>query len=66
MHKSLVIGAITLALTAGTAFAASHSTLKFAPGEDAKFNWKSYEDFKAAHDLEGQTLSIFGPWRGED
>ena len=23
--------------------------LKFQPGQDSKFNWKSYDDFKAAH-----------------
>ena len=41
--------------------------LKFPIGEDAKFNWQSLADFKAAHgDLSGQTLTIFGPWRGED
>lgn len=41
--------------------------LKFPPGQDQRFNWKSYEDFKAAHaDLKGQSLTIFGPWRGED
>ncbi|GAK70194.1 alpha-glucoside ABC transporter substrate-binding protein AglE [Agrobacterium rubi TR3 = NBRC 13261] len=48
----------------GAAFAAE---LKFKPGEDAKFNWKSYEDYKAANaSLKGETLTIFGPWRGED
>ncbi|WP_284777026.1 ABC transporter substrate-binding protein [Agrobacterium sp. lyk4-40-TYG-31] len=48
----------------GAAFAAE---LKFKPGEDAKFNWKSYEDFKTANaSLKGETLTIFGPWRGED
>ncbi len=53
-----------LVATAGSAIAAD---LKFEPGKDAKFNWKSYEDFKSAHgDLKGQTLTIFGPWRGED
>ena len=53
-----------LALTAGSAAA---QDLKFPIGEDAKFNWQSLEDFKAAHgDLAGQTLTIFGPWRGED
>lgn len=59
-----------LATTAAMAIfvnAAGAADLKFAPGEDAKFNWKSYEDFKTAHaDLKGQTLTIFGPWRGED
>ena len=51
----------------GTAGSAAAQDLKFPIGEDAKFNWKSLEDFKAAHsDLSGQTLTIFGPWRGED
>jgi alpha-glucoside transport system substrate-binding protein len=39
--------------------------LKFPVGEGA-FNWQSYNDFAASHDLKGQTLTIFGPWRGED
>ncbi|PZP49476.1 MAG: alpha-glucoside ABC transporter substrate-binding protein [Agrobacterium fabrum] len=64
MRKTLLATAAIMALLSGAAFAAD---LKFAPGQDAKFNWKSYEDFKAAHaDLKGQTLTIFGPWRGED
>ncbi|MGG2474937.1 ABC transporter substrate-binding protein [Rhizobium sp. BR5] len=64
MRKTLLATAASIVLLSGSAFAAD---LKFAPGEDAKFNWKSYEDFKAAHaDLKGQTLTIFGPWRGED
>ncbi|EGL64535.1 ABC transporter, substrate binding protein (alpha-glucoside) [Agrobacterium sp. ATCC 31749] len=64
MRKTLLATAASMVLLSGSAFAAD---LKFAPGADAKFNWKSYEDFKAAHaDLKGQTLTIFGPWRGED
>ena len=64
MRKTLLATAAIMASLSGAAFAAD---LKFAPGQDAKFNWKSYEDFKAAHaDLKGQTLTIFGPWRGED
>ena len=64
MRKILLATAASIVLLSGSAFAAD---LKFAPGQDAKFNWKSYEDFKAAHaDLKGQTLTIFGPWRGED
>jgi alpha-glucoside transport system substrate-binding protein len=59
----LYAGCAALALLAG---AAGAQEFKFAPGEDARFNWKSYEDFGAAHKLEGQSLSIFGPWRGED
>lgn len=64
MRKTLLATAASIVLLSGSAFAAD---LKFAPGADTKFNWKSYEDFKAAHaDLKGQTLTIFGPWRGED
>ncbi|MBW9068238.1 ABC transporter substrate-binding protein [Agrobacterium pusense] len=64
MRKTLLATAASIVLLSGSAIAAD---LKFAPGQDAKFNWKSYEDFKAAHaDLKGQTLTIFGPWRGED
>lgn len=64
MRKTLLATAASIVLLSGSASAAD---LKFAPGQDAKFNWKSYEDFKAAHaDLKGQTLTIFGPWRGED
>ncbi len=40
---------------------------QFKPGEDSKFNWASYDAYKKAHgDLKGETLTIFGPWRGED
>ena len=52
-----------LSLFAGVAGA---QDLKFAPGEDARFNWASYDEFAASHDLSGQTLSIFGPWLGPD
>jgi len=63
VKRSFVMGVAALALMAGAAHAAE---LKFKPGEDAKFNWASYEEFKKGHDLKGQTLTIFGPWRGED
>ncbi|WP_377294018.1 ABC transporter substrate-binding protein [Rhizobium sp. SG2393] len=64
MKKAFLMGVAALALCAGVAHA---QELKFKPGEDARFNWASYEDFKKAHgDLKGQKLTIFGPWRGED
>ena len=63
MLKSLMLGVAAVALAAGSLQAAE---LKFKPGEDAKFNWKSYEDFKAAVDLSGETLTISGPWLGAD
>jgi len=63
MTRNLLAGAAVLALVAGQAGA---QDLKFAPGEDAKFNWASYDAFKAAHDLKGQLLKIDGPWGGVD
>mgnify|MGYP000748244059 CR=1 FL=1 len=63
MKKLLLLG-VAMAALAGTAQAAD---LLFKPGEDAKFNWASYDAYKKAHgDLKGETLTIFGPWRGED
>ena len=58
----LLAGAAVLAATTG---AISAQDLKFAPGEDARFDWKSFEDFKA-NDLKGQSLKIDGPWGGVD
>ncbi len=63
MKKTWMLSAAVLSLFAASAGAAE---LKFAPGEDKKFNWASYDEFKKGHDLKGQTLTIFGPWRGED
>ncbi|THD82999.1 carbohydrate ABC transporter substrate-binding protein [Aliigemmobacter aestuarii] len=61
MKAKLFAGAAALALVAGGAFA---QDLRFAPGEDAKFNWASYEAFK--QDLSGQEITILGPWLGPD
>jgi alpha-glucoside transport system substrate-binding protein len=63
MRHNLLAGSAALALIAGSAAA---QDLKFAPGQDARFNWASYEAFDAAYNLDGQTITIFGPWRGED
>lgn len=57
------VAAMTLAVSAGMSFA---QDLKFPPGEDSRFNWASYEEFSNQHNLEGETISIFGPWRGDD
>ncbi|MDU8945129.1 ABC transporter substrate-binding protein [Ovoidimarina sediminis] len=59
MHKKLIGSAAALALLAGAAQAGSH--LMVAPGEGG-FNWASYEEFAANHDLSGQSLTVFGPW----
>jgi len=62
MKTTLLVSAAALALSAGGALA---QDLKFPVGEGA-FNWDSFAAFDAAHNLEGQSLTIFGPWRGED
>ena len=59
----ILTGAAMLALCAG---AISAQELKFAPGEDARFNWDSFSTFSGKYNLDGQSLTIFGPWRGED
>ncbi|MEZ5886413.1 MAG: ABC transporter substrate-binding protein [Paracoccaceae bacterium] len=61
--KKLLAGTALFALLAGGAPA---QDLKFAPGEDARFNWQSFTDFSEKYNLDGQSLTIFGPWRGED
>jgi alpha-glucoside transport system substrate-binding protein len=62
MKIRTLAGATALALIAGMGQA---QDLKFPIGEGA-FNWQSLADFDAKYNLEGQTLTIFGPWRGED
>ena len=64
MKTLFLAGVAAFALLAGAAGAAD---LEFKPGEDSRFNWASYEEYKNSHqDLKGQTLTIFGPWRGDD
>lgn len=62
MKAKYLAGAAALALFAG---AAAAQDLKFPVGEGA-FNWDSYKAYDEATNLDGQTLKIFGPWRGED
>jgi alpha-glucoside transport system substrate-binding protein len=59
----LLAGTAVLALLAG---AAAAQDLKFPPGEDARFNWASFAEFSDRYNLDGHTLTLFGPWRGED
>ncbi len=65
MTSRFLAGAAALAISAGMAQADGHANLTFPIGEGA-FNWASYEEFAAKTDLSGQTLTIFGPWRGDD
>ena len=62
MTRKLFASAAVLALLGGSA---SAQDLKFAPGEDARFHWDSYEALKSV-DLKGQTLTVLGPWLGPD
>lgn len=62
MKKTLYIGAAVAALAAG---AAQAQELKFPVGEGA-FNWDSYKAYDEATNLDGQSITLFGPWRGED
>ncbi|WP_445942005.1 ABC transporter substrate-binding protein [Pseudotabrizicola sp. L79] len=57
---------VSVAVLAMMTSAVAAQDLKFPVGE-GDFNWASFEEFKAAHgNLAGQTLTIFGPWRGDD
>ncbi|MEY4870931.1 MAG: hypothetical protein RLZZ563_261, partial [Pseudomonadota bacterium] len=62
MKSRLFAGAAALALFSGSAMA---QDLKFPIGEGA-FNWDSYKAYDEATNLDGQSISLFGPWRGED
>ena len=62
MRRALYAGAAAIAMTAGGANA---QDLEFPVGE-GEFNWDSYQQFADGHDLEGQSLSITGPWTGLD
>jgi alpha-glucoside transport system substrate-binding protein len=59
-RKSILAGTAVLALLASPAMA----ELKFKPGE-GPFNWANFDELKKV-DLKGETLTIFGPWRGDD
>lgn len=62
MKRISLVSVATLAIAAGSVQA---QDLKFTPGEDARFNWASYDALKAT-DLSGQSVSILGPWLGPD
>ncbi|MGY6697465.1 MAG: ABC transporter substrate-binding protein [Roseinatronobacter sp.] len=62
MKSRLFASVATLALLAG---GASAQNLIVEPGTEG-FNWDSFEAFAAEHDFSGETLTITGPWTGED
>ena len=62
MKKVLFAGVAASAMIAGNAHA---QDLMFAPGE-GDFHWDSYQAFADANDLAGQTVTITGPWTGNE
>jgi len=60
--KSSAVAAL-IAVSFGSVQA--QDNLLFPVGEGA-YNWESYNAFAEANDLEGETLTIFGPWLGPD
>ena len=62
MKIRLTLGVAVLALALASPALAE---LKFEPGKDARFHWADYDALKKI-DLKGETLTIFGPWRGDD
>lgn len=66
MKNIIAASLVSMAVTCGSALADGHIKLKYAPGEDSRFTWSSYDEFAKSTDLSGQTLTIFGPWRGDD
>ncbi|AWB48470.1 alpha-glucoside ABC transporter substrate-binding protein [Gemmobacter aquarius] len=62
MTSKFLASAAALALLSG---AATAQDLKFPVGE-GPFNWDSYKAYDEATNLDGQTIKMFGPWRGED
>nr|MCU0832256.1 ABC transporter substrate-binding protein [Rhizobiaceae bacterium] len=62
MIRTFLASAAALAILTGAGVA---QELKF-PVDQGAFNWQSYKDFDAKYNLDGQTIKIFGPWRGED
>ena len=62
MKLRLALSAALFAMAAATSsFAAD---LKYKPGE-GPFHWDNFDALKKV-DLKGETLTIFGPWRGDD
>lgn len=63
MRKILAAGVALCAL--GFAVSVHAADLKFKPGEDSRFHWDNWDALQKV-DLKGETLTVFGPWRGAD
>jgi alpha-glucoside transport system substrate-binding protein len=64
MKRTLLAGVAIAALGSTGVMAAGHG-LMFAPGE-GEFSWDSYTSFAEANDFSGQTVTITGPWTGNE
>jgi alpha-glucoside transport system substrate-binding protein len=65
MRKFYASAALLALMSGAGAGGAAAQDLKFAPGEDARFNWASYDALKSV-DLKGQTVKVLGPWLSAD
>src|SRR5687767_13950408 len=62
MHKRLLVAGIS-AIAMALSSTAMAQDLMFPKGEGA-FSWDALEEFAASHTgMEGQRLTIWGPWR---
>jgi len=69
MKRKLCAGvALAAIIVGGSAFsdATVAQELVFAPGEDERLNWASFDAFAEAHDFSGERLTVAGPWTGRD
>ncbi|WP_316013653.1 ABC transporter substrate-binding protein [Roseobacter sp. HKCCA0434] len=65
MKRNLFAGVAAAALIAGPVLAEAH--MPFVPGDEDRFSWDAYEEYKAnAPDLSGQTVTVAGPWLGQE
>ena len=62
MKLRLAVSAALFALA--LAAPALSADLKYKPGE-GPMTWANFDELKKV-DLKGETLTIFGPWRGDD
>ncbi|MEM8824694.1 MAG: ABC transporter substrate-binding protein [Pseudomonadota bacterium] len=63
MNK-LLTGTAIAVLSTGAALADGHTSV-FTPGE-GPLDWAGYEAFAAATDLSGQSVTVTGPWTGDE
>ncbi len=61
----MLVSALSLSLSGGTAFAQSAADIVFPIGEDPRFNWEDLERFQAM-DLSGEEITILAPWMGSE